>query len=222
MAPPMITRPVRPIRPPTENITQFQSILIAENEIRGPNGISVDPEGNIYFADYNNSMVRKLVPTGEENRYTMETVAGVGTIGYSGDGGLAINAKLNGPTSVVFVNSNLYIADSGNQAIRRVDADGKINTISMGDGGRTSTSSATGITADIDGNLYVTDSLNNKIYKLINPSGPPAQETTLRTAEEGPVGNALGESLETRTSQGGRRKKTTKRKGRKGRKTRRN
>uniref|UniRef100_A0A6C0D7K6 SMP-30/Gluconolactonase/LRE-like region domain-containing protein n=1 Tax=viral metagenome TaxID=1070528 RepID=A0A6C0D7K6_9ZZZZ len=191
---PVITRPVGPIGPPTENITQFQSILIAKDEILRPLGITVAPDGTVYFVDFGNSMVRKLVPTGEENKYTMETVAGVGSAGYSGDGGLAINAKLYGPSSVVFVNDNLYIADTGNQAIRRVDADGIINTISMGDGGRTATSSPSGLTADIDGNLYVTDSLNNKIYKLINPSAQTA---------------------------GGRRKKTTKRKGRNARKTRR-
>ena len=85
--------------------------------LNGPQGVAVDRSGHIFVADTDNSMIRKIAAaTG-----IMTTVAGTGTTGYSGDGGLAINARLSGPSSVTVDGSgNLYIADVNTNAIREV------------------------------------------------------------------------------------------------------
>ncbi len=92
-----------------------------------PAGLCLDKAGNIYIADKGNGRIRKVdAATGIIN-----TIAGTGITGYSGDGGAAIGAKLSGPRSVSTDNSgNIYIADYGNNRIRRVDAiTGTITTI---------------------------------------------------------------------------------------------
>ena len=83
----------------------------------GAQGIAVDNDGNVYFADVNNSVIRKITSaTG-----IISTVAGNGTAGFSGDNGPAIEAQLYDPWDVtVDADGNLYIADSGNAAIRMV------------------------------------------------------------------------------------------------------
>ena len=98
-----------------------------------PIGIAIDAAGNIYVADLNNNRIRKI------NKTTgiISTVAGNGTAGFSGDGGLAVSASLNNPSGVCVDNAgNIYIADDQNFRIRKVDAvTGIINTIA-GNGNR--------------------------------------------------------------------------------------
>ena len=85
-------------------------------ELAHPYGVAVDGAGNLYIADADNQRIRKVTPGG-----TITTVAG-GTYGYSGDGGPATSAELYEPTGVAVDGAgNLYIADSGNQRIRKVD-----------------------------------------------------------------------------------------------------
>ncbi len=103
-----------------------------------PTGTAVDSSGDLYVVSYNE--VREIsASTGLITR-----VAGTGTAGYSGDGGLATSAKLSGPTGLAFDSSNnLYIANKGNERIRKVNAStGIISTIAgngttgySGDGG---------------------------------------------------------------------------------------
>jgi hypothetical protein len=102
-----------------------------------PAGIAVDSLGNIYLADHDNSVVRKVDTFG-----IITTIAGNLTYGYSGDGGPAVNAQLNQPNSVA-VNSlgELFIGDM-NHVIRKVDGSGVITTYAgngtpgySGDGG---------------------------------------------------------------------------------------
>jgi hypothetical protein len=83
----------------------------------GAQGVAVDHDGNVYFADVNNSVIRKITAsTG-----IITTVAGNGTAGFSGDNGPATEAQLFDPWDVVIdVNGNIYIADSGNAVIRMV------------------------------------------------------------------------------------------------------
>ena len=85
-----------------------------------PTSVALDGAGNLYFADSNNHAIRMVTAaTG-----VITTIAGVlGTQGYSGDGGLAIHAHLNTPDSVAIdpANGYLYLADSGNNVIRRVN-----------------------------------------------------------------------------------------------------
>src|ERR1700680_770771 len=87
--------------------------------------VSADHAGNLFIADQFNHRIRKIAPDG-----TISTVAGTGAPGYSGDGGPAMNAQINTPTGI-FADSvgNLYIADVGNQRIRKVDASGIITTL---------------------------------------------------------------------------------------------
>lgn len=92
-------------------------------------GIAVDGAGNLYIADTSNSRIRKVSANG-----IITTVAGNGTPGFSGDGGPATSAELYLPYSVtVDMTGSLYIADYGNQRIRKVSNTGAITTIA-GDG----------------------------------------------------------------------------------------
>src|ERR1035441_8704147 len=90
----------------------------------GPKSVVVFTSRNLFVADSGNHRVRKVSVGG-----VITTVAGNGTKGFSGDGGPAILASLNGPTGVaVDTSGNLFIADTGNQGIRRVSAGGTITT----------------------------------------------------------------------------------------------
>ena len=163
-------------------------------EISGPSAILVDGAGNVYFTEQGNSTVREIVKaTG-----LIETVAGTGTQGYTGDGGAATAALLNEPEGIAFdLNGNLYISDSGNNVIRRISAtDGTISTVAgtgaggySGDGGAASAALLNepwGITFGIDGSLYIADFLNNVIRK-VNPAG------TISTVAGTGVENYLGD-----------------------------
>ena len=94
--------------------------------LNSPFGVAVDRSGNLYIADYDNNAVRKVAAaTG-----VITTVAGNGAAGYSGDGGPATSAKLYGPAGVAADGSgNFYIADAGNNVIRRVAVTGIISTV---------------------------------------------------------------------------------------------
>ncbi len=102
-------------------------------EFLAPYGVAVDGVGNLYIADVGNSRIRKVTPDG-----TISTVAGNGSCVikdangncYSGDGGAATSAELGYPYGVaVDVAGNLYIADTGNNRIRKVAPDGTITTV---------------------------------------------------------------------------------------------
>ena len=96
-----------------------------------PIGEAIDAAGNLYFADLLNQRIRRIdAVTG-----IITTVAGNGTVGYSGDNGPAVNAELNYPYGVASDQAgNLYIADTENGRIRRVDAATGIITTMAGNG----------------------------------------------------------------------------------------
>ncbi|MBS1690147.1 MAG: hypothetical protein JSS96_15560, partial [Bacteroidetes bacterium] len=96
-----------------------------------PAGIVVDGSGNVYICDFGNAVIRKITAaTG-----IITTVAGNGLSGYAGDGGLAVNAKLLAPSGIaVDASGNIFIADEGNNRIRRVAAGTGIITTVAGNG----------------------------------------------------------------------------------------
>ncbi len=140
-----------------------------------PFGITLDNAGNIYITDYDAHVVRMINSAG-----IITTVAGNGKAGYSGDGGPATSAQLNGPNSITVDNSgNLYISDFHNSVIRKVNSSGIISTIVgngtsgySGDGGPALSAQLTpyGIAIDSVGNLYVCDIFNSVVRK-VNSSG---------------------------------------------------
>ena len=138
----------------------------------GPWGIAVDVSGNVYFSDTFNQRVREVGTNGIIN-----TVAGNGMAGYSGDGVLATNASLFGPYSVaVDAYGNLFVTDCGNQRIREVGTNGIINTVAgdgtdgySGDGGAATNASLHypyGVAVDVYGNLFIADTYNSLIREV--------------------------------------------------------
>lgn len=142
-----------------------------------PTGIAVDARGNLFIADSENHRVRKVTPAG-----LILPFAGSGKLGSSGDGGQALNAAFNRPQSVaVDASGNVYIADTGNQRIRKVDANGVITTIAgngqagfEGDGGPANQASLNvpfQVAVDAAGNLYIADSFNRRVRKVSAGNG---------------------------------------------------
>jgi hypothetical protein len=95
----------------------------AAARINAPTGLSRDAAGNLYLADTLNHRVRRIDGAG-----SISTVAGNGSSGSSGDSGLATAARLNAPEGVASRGGSLYIADTGNHKIRKVDGAGIITT----------------------------------------------------------------------------------------------
>ena len=101
---------------------RISTINVATNK---PHDVCVDGGGNLYIADTDNHRILQVDRAGN-----VKIVAGTGEKGFSGDGALATAAKLNTPRGVITDgDGNIYIADSLNQRVRKVDAQGKISTI---------------------------------------------------------------------------------------------
>jgi uncharacterized protein (TIGR03437 family) len=144
--------------------------------INVPVEVFADQKGNLFITDQYNHRIRKVGPDG-----TITTVAGTGVMGFSGDGGPAVDAEINTPTEVFGDSSgNLYVGDVGNQRIRKVDTSGIITTIAgngnkgySGDGGPAVDASlynASRVALDPSGNLYIADQSNHRIRK-VTPGG---------------------------------------------------
>lgn len=134
--------------------------------LSGPCGITFDQQGNLYIAEFFGQVIRKVDKAGK-----ISTIAGVSTVGFSGDGGKAINAMLNGPSGVVFDDKgNLFIADAYNNRVRKIAPSGIITTIAgtgvsgfSGENGpaiSASFRSPYGLLFDKAGGLYVSDCWN--------------------------------------------------------------
>ena len=145
-------------------------------ELNAPGAVALDAAGNLYIADTGNNRVRKV------NFATniITTVAGSGGTTFSGDGLPAIDAALNAPRGLAFdAAGNLYIADSGNHAIRMVSAaTQRMSTVAgtgalgfSGDNGPANKAQLNyplGVAVDSAGNLYIADSQNFRIRKVSN------------------------------------------------------
>src|SRR6185312_9626758 len=139
--------------------------------VNGPNGVAVDKQGNIYFADYNNQAIRKIDPFGN-----ITTLAGGAGAGYIDGVGTA--AAFYYPAGIaVDTNGNIYVADSYNQRIRMVTPAGVVSTIAgsggvgyFGDGGPASGANLnypSGVAVDKAGNVYIADNGNQVIREII-------------------------------------------------------
>ena len=147
-----------------------------------PLAVAIDRASNLYVADAGNNRIRMIAPNG-----VITTIAGNGGGGFAGDGGMAVNASLNIPSDMAVDSAgNLYIADSGNNRIRRVNAAGIITTLAgingngfSGDGGPPAQAMLNfpwGVALDLSGGVYIADRVNNRIRKIsgatTNPNSP--------------------------------------------------
>jgi sugar lactone lactonase YvrE len=147
-----------------------------------PYGVAVDRAGVVYVADTRNQRIRCISPDG-----IIRTFAGDGRRGFGGDGGAATSASLNGPDAVLAdSDGNIYIADTGNNRVRKVDARGIITTIAGngyrryngsggfgGDGGLATgaqLSAPAALAIDARGSLYIVDFGNNAVRR-VSPAG---------------------------------------------------
>ncbi len=141
---------------------------------RSPYGIAVDSSGNVFVADNGNNAIRKITPAG-----VVSTFAGGASGGFTNGTGAA--ASFDWPTGVAVDNSgNVYVADSRNNAIRKISAAGVVSTLAgggflgvgftNGTGTAASFNTPQGVAVDNSGNVYVADS-GNRVIRKITPAG---------------------------------------------------
>ncbi|MBJ6762284.1 hypothetical protein JGU66_16060 [Myxococcaceae bacterium JPH2] len=144
----------------------------AAASFKGPMGIATDSQGNVYVAEFNNHLIRKITPAG-----VVTTLAGSGSSGSSN--GMGTAASFNSPSGVaVDASGNVYVADSFNGMIRKITPAGMVSTMagSTTPGNTNATGTAAsfrgplGVAVDASGNVYVADS-GNKLIRKITPAG---------------------------------------------------
>ncbi len=137
-----------------------------------PTNIAVDAQGNLYIAETGRHIVHRIDTTGQ-----MTTVAGTGTQGFDGDGGAATAALLDSPLGLAAGNGSLFIADSHNHRVRRVDLGsgiistyaGSMNIGSAGDGGSAAAAALdlpSSLALDQAGNLYIADRRAHRVRRV--------------------------------------------------------
>ena len=154
-------------------------ILATSKKVDDPKGLTVDKEGNFFIAGYGDDMVYKVTASSG----IITTVAGTGASRYSGDGGQATAATLNIPYAVALdATGNIYIADSGNNRIRKVTVSTGVITTVAGDGKEgyisdnvaatsTSLNIPKDVAVDATGNIFIADTGNNRIRKVTASTG---------------------------------------------------
>ncbi len=167
--------------------------LASKAQIRGPLAIAVDGAGNVYFADSGNNRIRRIAGG------LIDTVAGNGSAGFSGDGGTAAGAQLNRPSGLALDAAGaLYISDMRNNRVRKVTS-GTISSAAgngsagfSGDGAAASLaqlSQPAGVALDASGNIFIADSGNNRIRRVTSGA-----INTFANGLGGPMGVALDSS----------------------------
>jgi streptogramin lyase len=142
----------------------------------GARAVCVDSQGNTYVCEREGSAVRKIDPAG-----VITTIAGTGAWGSGGDGGPALKAVFKGPKGIrADAAGNLYIMDTENHAVRKIDAKtGTVTTVAGGrkgpggDGGpapQAGLDRPHGCAVDAQGNLYIADTDNHRVRKVVGGS----------------------------------------------------
>ena len=176
-----------------------------------PIGVALDSAGNLYIADQSNHRIRRVDASGN-----ISTVAGAGTGGFSGDGGPATAAELDNPQSVALDGAgNLYIADTNNHRIRKVDPSGTISTIAGtgtggfgGDGGPAIVAQINNPgSIAVDGAsryVYVADTNNHRVRRIAGvaePAPPEEEEDGQGGGGGGPVASLPDPGLQRAVAQ---------------------
>lgn len=186
--------------------------LATNASLNSPTGLALDEAGNLYIADTGNHRIRRV----DSNTGIIVTMAGAGgpAGGFAGDGGPAADAMLNLPRGLAKDSrGNLYLSDSGNSRVRKIDAQGIITTVA-GSGDRTGCFSAAcyggddgpaisarlgqgaeGLALDSFGNLYIADSSNGRVRK-VTFNAPVSQLPPPTIQSDGGVGVLNGASFE--------------------------
>ncbi|MBI3891740.1 MAG: PKD domain-containing protein, partial [Candidatus Wallbacteria bacterium] len=149
--------------------------LATSAKLKNPEGVGVDLSGNLYIADQGNHEIRRV----DAVTRIITLFAGTGSSGFSGDLGAATSAKLNSPAGVTVDGAgNVFIADSGNNRIRKVNTGGTISTIAgtgtggfSGDGGAATAAKLQApeqVAVDGSGAVFIAD-LTNKVIRRIDP-----------------------------------------------------
>ncbi|QQS45055.1 MAG: HYR domain-containing protein [Acidobacteriota bacterium] len=206
---------VRKIDPNTGVITNFagnggfgyggDGIEATLTSLNNPTGIAFDAIGNLYIADRNNQRVRKV----DGSTHLISTLAGTGTAGYGGDNGAAAAAQLNLPSEVAAdAQGNIFISDTGNHRIRRVDAALQITTAAgtgttgfsgeNGPAAEAQIASPAGLATAPDGSVFIADTGNLRVRKL-TPGAPPPPPQNNNPVITSSIGNQTlntGETLD--------------------------
>jgi len=181
-----------------------------KTNLLSPYGIAVDHDDNVYVLSRGHGKMYKVNPDGK-----VAVIGGYGKIGYDGDGGLATEAKFQWPNHLVAApNGDLYVADTGNDRIRKIDGDGIVTTVGgtgeegfSGDGGpaiEAKLNAPSAIAMDRKGNLYIADFVNHRIRKIdtegiittVAGTGEPKFNGDDLPALEGNIGEPCGVAVD--------------------------
>ncbi len=164
----------------TVSWSNANGISAVQARIDRPTGIALDTTGNIYFLERPNSVgqtIRKVTPNG-----VITTIAGSDWSGYNGDARPALGARFNFANSLAIApNGEIYVADTGNNRVRRIDGNGMIWDVAgilaagssgdFGPGEQAQLDGPLGIAFDAEGNLYIAES--HRVRKLAAPRALP-------------------------------------------------
>ena len=127
-------------------------------------GLAIDEQGNLFIADTNNHCIRRV----DASSGIISTIAGTGTPGYSGDGGLATEAAIGSPRALTLDSDGaLLVADFGNHSIRRIDTQTGLITTLVGTG----LSGPRGLTNSPTGEILISDSYNHQVRSVVPETG---------------------------------------------------
>ncbi len=151
-------------------------------QFNSPTGVAVDKSGNVYVADRDNHRIRKITSTGVVSTLAGTGIKDDGTAGGDFRDGVGTSAQFNSPTGVAVVDKsgNVYVADRDNHRIRKITSNGVVTTLAgtgtQGANDDTATTGdkaqfkvPTGVAVDKSGNVYVADTQNHRIRKIIIP-----------------------------------------------------